>query len=44
VKPSDEPMKDLIKQDKVIGPSARPEKIILTDALPKTRSGKIMRA
>ena len=44
VKPSDELMKDLIKQvDKVIGPTARPDKIILTDALPKTRSGKIMR-
>jgi len=28
---------------KVIGPTARPEKIILTEALPKTRSGKIMR-
>ncbi len=28
---------------KLIGPTARPEKIILTDQLPKTRSGKIMR-
>jgi acetyl-CoA synthetase len=28
---------------KAIGPTARPEKIILTEALPKTRSGKIMR-
>lgn len=28
---------------KVIGPTAKPAKIILTDALPKTRSGKIMR-
>lgn len=28
---------------KSIGPTARPEKIVLTDALPKTRSGKIMR-
>ena len=28
---------------KVIGPTARPDKIILTEALPKTRSGKIMR-
>jgi acetyl-CoA synthetase len=28
---------------KVIGPTAKPEKIVLTDALPKTRSGKIMR-
>jgi acetyl-CoA synthetase len=27
----------------VIGPTARPERIILTEALPKTRSGKIMR-
>jgi len=28
---------------KTIGPTAKPAKIILTDALPKTRSGKIMR-
>jgi len=28
---------------KVIGPTAKPAKIVLTDALPKTRSGKIMR-
>ncbi len=28
---------------KAIGPTAKPSKIILTDALPKTRSGKIMR-
>jgi len=28
---------------RVIGPTARPERIILTEALPKTRSGKIMR-
>lgn len=28
---------------KVIGPTAKPEKIVLTDSLPKTRSGKIMR-
>jgi acetyl-CoA synthetase len=28
---------------KVIGPTARPDKIFLTEALPKTRSGKIMR-
>jgi acetyl-CoA synthetase len=28
---------------KVIGPTARPEKIVITDSLPKTRSGKIMR-
>jgi acetyl-CoA synthetase len=35
---------ELVKQVvKVIGPTAKPEKIVLTDALPKTRSGKIMR-
>jgi len=28
---------------RVIGPTAKPAKIVLTDALPKTRSGKIMR-
>jgi acetyl-CoA synthetase len=28
---------------KSIGPTAKPGKIVLTDALPKTRSGKIMR-
>jgi len=28
---------------KIIGPTAKPERIVLTDALPKTRSGKIMR-
>jgi len=28
---------------RVIGPTARPEKIVLTEMLPKTRSGKIMR-
>jgi acetyl-CoA synthetase len=28
---------------KELGPIAKPDKIILTDALPKTRSGKIMR-
>ncbi len=28
---------------KAIGPTARPDRILLTDALPKTRSGKIMR-
>jgi acetyl-CoA synthetase len=28
---------------RVIGPTARPDKIVLTEALPKTRSGKIMR-
>jgi len=35
---------ELIQQVlKMIGPTAKPEKIVLTDALPKTRSGKIMR-
>ncbi len=35
---------ELIQQVvKVIGPTAKPAKIVLTDALPKTRSGKIMR-
>ncbi|MEM1531206.1 MAG: AMP-binding protein, partial [Candidatus Bathyarchaeia archaeon] len=29
--------------DKIIGPIARPERIIFVDDLPKTRSGKIMR-
>lgn len=44
VEPSDELKKELIKQvDKVIGPTARPEQIIFTATLPKTRSGKIMR-
>ncbi|HUV97925.1 MAG TPA: AMP-binding protein, partial [Candidatus Paceibacterota bacterium] len=28
---------------KAIGPTAKPERIIMTDSLPKTRSGKIMR-
>jgi acetyl-CoA synthetase len=28
---------------RVIGPTAKPEKIVMTDSLPKTRSGKIMR-
>ena len=28
---------------KVIGPTARPDRIIIVDDLPKTRSGKIMR-
>jgi len=36
--------KELVQQVvKAIGPTAKPEKIVLTDALPKTRSGKIMR-
>ena len=35
---------DLVKQVvKSIGPTAKPAKIVLTDSLPKTRSGKIMR-
>ena len=35
---------DLMQQVvRSIGPTARPAKIILTDSLPKTRSGKIMR-
>jgi len=29
--------------DATIGPTARPERILFTDDLPKTRSGKIMR-
>jgi len=44
MKPSPELEKELMQQVvKVIGPTARPEKIFLTEALPKTRSGKIMR-
>jgi acetyl-CoA synthetase len=36
--------KELVQEVvKVIGPTAKPEKIVITDALPKTRSGKIMR-
>jgi len=36
--------KELIKHvDATIGPTARPDKIIFTNELPKTRSGKIMR-
>jgi len=31
------------KVSEVIGPTARPERIVLVDDLPKTRSGKIMR-
>jgi len=42
--PSDQLIKDLIKHvDAAIGPTARPDKIIFTNELPKTRSGKIMR-
>ncbi len=44
VKVSDDLKKELIAHvRKVIGPIATPEKIQFTDALPKTRSGKIMR-
>ena len=43
-----EPGEDMVKElkawvDKEIGALARPKKILFTDALPKTRSGKIMR-
>ncbi len=42
--PSSELESKLMQQVvKIIGPTAKPAKIILTDALPKTRSGKIMR-
>jgi acetyl-CoA synthetase len=42
--PSDELKKDLINHvRKEIGPIASPDKLHFTDALPKTRSGKIMR-
>jgi len=42
--PSDELKEELVKQvEKVIGPTARPDKIIFVEDLPKTRSGKIMR-
>jgi acetyl-CoA synthetase len=43
-KPSDELKKDLVNHvRKEIGPIASPDKLHFTDALPKTRSGKIMR-
>jgi len=43
-KPSPELEADLRKQvDRVIGPTARPDRIIFVEDLPKTRSGKIMR-
>ncbi|VVB51251.1 Acetyl-coenzyme A synthetase [uncultured archaeon] len=43
-KPSDELKKELENVvRKVIGPIAKPDKIQFADALPKTRSGKIMR-
>ena len=40
-----ETLKDTLRDhvSKELGPIAKPDKIILTDALPKTRSGKIMR-
>jgi len=42
--PSDQLKKELIKHvDATIGPTARPDKIVFTNDLPKTRSGKIMR-
>jgi acetyl-CoA synthetase len=41
---TDELNRELIKQvDNIIGPTARPSLIIDAEALPKTRSGKIMR-
>jgi len=44
VESSDCLIKELIKHvDATIGPTARPDRIIFTDELPKTRSGKIMR-
>jgi acetyl-CoA synthetase len=43
-KPSEDLRKELAKHvGKEIGPIARPDKIQFADALPKTRSGKIMR-
>jgi acetyl-CoA synthetase len=43
-KPSDDMKKDLINHiRKEIGPIASPDKLHFADALPKTRSGKIMR-
>jgi len=42
--PSDELTNQLIKQvERIIGPTARPKKIVYVSDLPKTRSGKIMR-
>lgn len=44
VEPSEEFKKELVMQvRKMIGPIAVPDKIQITEALPKTRSGKIMR-
>lgn len=43
-RPSPELEAELRKQvDKVIGPTARPDRILFVEDLPKTRSGKIMR-
>lgn len=42
--PSEELTKELVDQVvKVLGPTCRPDRIIFTKALPRTRSGKIMR-
>jgi len=44
VEPSDAIISELMNQvRREIGPTARPDDIQFTDALPKTRSGKIMR-
>ncbi len=44
VTPSEKLVEELIQQvRKTIGPIAKPEKILFVEALPKTRSGKIMR-
>lgn len=44
VESSDQLIRELIKHvDVTIGPTARPDRIIFADELPKTRSGKIMR-
>ena len=44
IEPTDEIKKDILKTVTVdIGPHAKPDKIQFTPALPKTRSGKIMR-
>jgi len=42
--PSEDLARELVKLvEKAIGPTARPERIIFAEDLPKTRSGKIMR-
>ncbi|KON31002.1 hypothetical protein AC482_02290 [miscellaneous Crenarchaeota group-15 archaeon DG-45] len=44
IEPSEQLIRELVKHvDATIGPTARPERILFTDDLPKTRSGKIMR-